>query len=191
MQERDIVHVLTEASPSMPVRGRVVAIHGEKLATVEFLTGEINTFSQNDISVEDNTPIPFDFEHSLCPMHGEIFRKRWPAGYLPFSVKIMEHIIQGVYPELVEEVEGDARRIPEALKRKPACCRIDRKLLGEIVLFADSVSHFLVEQVCTYCHRRGLGQEMMYKNHWGRVKVVNHVCVNCYLKLMPVMGMKY
>lgn len=65
--------------------------------------------------------ITIDPRAHWCPRHLEPFRARWPRGYLPASMALLEEAVRR--PEIARAAGGDADRLDPVLREYgPLCC---------------------------------------------------------------------
>jgi hypothetical protein len=73
--------------------------------------------------VSNPPTIQLPFEAVACPAHGEVFRDRWPSGYLGFAIKMAEFALASS-DELHKAAGGDASRLNAVVAEFGPLCRL-------------------------------------------------------------------
>jgi hypothetical protein len=124
---------------------------------------------------KDRPAIDLTVERVACPLHGEVFRATWPKGWLPFSMGLMQEVLNG---PLAQQCGGDVRRINAALDAKPCCERVPvetiERLYGECGVGVD--------RVCELCNAFGLGTPFAAMHRTRGLVRFKHVCFSCVLR---------
>ena len=121
------------------------------------------------------TPVPLDFDHFLCAMHGEPFRKQWPFGYPTLATIGLEIILEK--EEVQKKCKGDPAKLPRVLKRKPVCCRLSKSELFGLYLQSGIGKY----APCPVCEKVNKGEQYIMRYPTGKVMHFPHVCFECVI----------
>jgi len=140
----------------------------------------------SNVDVKDFDPATFDGpiltrERTLCPIHGEPFREKWPAGWPIFSVRAFQELtgIDGIWEEarrragLAEGTDVPPKAMELVLDARPACCRFSPQRL--LALYEEA--KIGVVRRCKMCGVKRLGTP--YKATNAPIGGWSHVCFLC------------
>jgi hypothetical protein len=152
---------------------------------------------QSDQSEQAEAPpkqyVDVPLQRVCCARHGEPFRAKWPAGYLPFALMGIEYLLQqdGYFQhDLAKLQEGGADHraaMEQLLDRKPVCCRLPSRVLLQHYMRAGC---FVAEQPvftdakCFNCRKVGAGGPYRIAHPGGTVQEIPHVCLRCVVYYM-------
>ncbi len=126
------------------------------------------------------------FERIFCPIHGEPFHARWPAGYITFAVRGIDLLLNddpifGAHLEEQHRAGFDGKQAMERLfDAVPLCCRLTDSSRLELYLKAGEATEpkLFPFARCLLCHKKGNGSKYRYTRN-GTRQHVDHVCLRC------------
>lgn len=131
--------------------------------------------------VDGEPVIDMSVGRATCPVHGEVFRKQWPKGWLLFSVPLVAAVLQS--EKFSVHVVGETQEervaaINATLARTPACTFATdqelRKLYKECGV--------LTPGICQLCSMPGPGGTLRFRDVTGE-REVDQVCLNCIMRI--------
>lgn len=130
------------------------------------------------MSAESATPqINLPVQAVVCPVHGELFRLGWPAGYPLFAITAAMKALE-TSAELAEMTGGDANRLDGVIAEfGPLCRLLTPELRRECYLAAAKSEHWGERAVCSACAKWKLGARGIYRTPLGDVEM--HICIDC------------
>lgn len=123
----------------------------------------------------DKQPAKLEMHRVICTRHGEVFRHRWPRGYVRFCTIGFKLVVDG--ERFAAATEGKVEEIGPQLDITPICCRLsDEQLLS--VYEQTRVGR---RRRCGLCKRKRDGTSYRIEQSAGSSKffVIPHVCFRC------------
>jgi hypothetical protein len=123
--------------------------------------------------------VNLDPQHVFCRRHGEPLRATWPAGYLPFALKLFEAFVQD--ERTFGYARGDTDRLNAAIAEMgPLCCFVSEEALRE----AYEASGIAKVGQCARCRewKRGAAYSAFVNDELQHFK---HVCFDCVVEAPP------
>lgn len=113
-----------------------------------------------------------------CAVHGEVFRQKWPSGYLGFAITVMQKALE-TSAELHEATGGRAERLNAVIAEFGPLCRLvdadDR--LAAYMAGAEISKDWAQRGICAACRKWKLGALGTFRTPVGLID--RHVCFEC------------
>lgn len=120
-------------------------------------------------------PLQFEMHHVFCSLHGQVFAKHWPQGYIKFFTEAWQQVVN--LPDFAFRCGGNTERIMNVLLQRPMCCWLTRDELYDHYMGLD----FTKLAKCERCRQTKCGSEYAYYNFWNKPKSHDHWCYDCIL----------
>lgn len=157
------------------------------------------TMASDEVKSEGEEKPPFDpattvdmkHERIFCTRHGEIFRAKWPSGFLLFALPSIQYLLEqdGYFQAEVKKRTDAGDEFPRAcekvLDEKPVCCRLPSRVLVERYEYAgcQKGNPVFVEAKCFNCRKVAVGAPYRI-SHGSTTQYIPHVCVRCVVYQM-------
>jgi len=124
----------------------------------------------------------FSPEQTLCTIHGEPLRERWPQGYSHLVTTLGAIVLAD--PAFMAEIGGNFSNVKKALSVRPLCCRAPKSKLLEVYEEAriGTMHH------CVACGCLRLGTVYHLAGPPGEVETLPHLCFACVVYTEPGQG---
>lgn len=131
------------------------------------------------------TQIDLPVQAVCCRVHGEVFRLKWPSGYLGFAITVAQKAIE-TSDELHEATGGDSQKLNAVVAEFGPLCRLVtpeiRREAYEVGADVSRASGWAVKALCASCGRFRVGAAGLYTIARS-VTVERHVCFDCVAAL--------
>ena len=144
---------------------------------------------------------------AICGRHGEVFRAKWPLGYLPYigeSLKVflekpsvvvkVQMIVNGDSPELVQAgtLLDQTQAVEFLLDQRPLCCQLEPNELFDMLQHVNNKHNVWDSSRCALCGKIGPGASYRRSPPNARdmapAGIWVHVCLACVCGVSGVWG---
>lgn len=128
---------------------------------------------------EDRPTIELPVRAVACGRHGEVFRLKWPAGWLLFSLTLTTAVLE-TSDVLAKVAGGDAHRLNAAIAEHGPLCALATPAQRLAAYRAALESPEWGDRgICMACRRWKQGERGHYIDRPGQPPIVRLVCLEC------------